>query len=274
MARIHRKDICTRCTAISSFHPSSSHFPSGLKEYWNSPDATYSQARGRSRWRNQFLVDYLQSKEITRSKKQVASHIQVLRNMWKGEPGLYIHLTAVARPSSDSLQNIISSLERTKHLRIRRHLVPLSSKINGMKHPLYPLMTTMTIRLRILFRPTTHHLTLNLISLSPQSTTHTWLQRTYHPSSHNVAQPHFTRLYLLPRPHLSPLYLPLEHSLIHYTRITHHTTMVLACTRRVRETRWSILLHTSQRHPLSVSQGQHPIAFLWCSNHDFPQGTE
>jgi hypothetical protein len=65
-------------------------FVQGLNEYWNSPYATYSQSRGRSRWRNQFLVDYLQSKEITRSKKQVASHIQVLRNMWKGEPGLYI----------------------------------------------------------------------------------------------------------------------------------------------------------------------------------------
>lgn len=173
MARIRRKDICTRYTAISSFRPSSFHFPSGLKEYWNSPYATYSQSRGRSRWRNQFLVDYLQSKEISRSKKQVASHIQVLRNMWKGEPGLYVHLIAVARPSYHSLQNIISSLERTKPLQTRHHLLPLSSKIIGMNHPLYPLTTTMTIRLRILFRPTIHHLTLNLISLSRQSTTQT-----------------------------------------------------------------------------------------------------
>ncbi|KAF7338323.1 TEA domain-containing protein [Mycena venus] len=60
-------------------------FVQGLREYWDSPWATYS--RGRSRWRNQFLVDYLQNLGITRSKKQVASHIQVLRNMWKGEPG-------------------------------------------------------------------------------------------------------------------------------------------------------------------------------------------
>lgn len=57
----------------------------GLHKYWESPWATYS--RGRSRWRNQFLVDYLQKAGIERSKKQVASHVQVLRNMWKGEKG-------------------------------------------------------------------------------------------------------------------------------------------------------------------------------------------
>ncbi|KAF8894582.1 hypothetical protein BD779DRAFT_1669066 [Infundibulicybe gibba] len=65
-------------------------FVQGLHDYWDSPWATYSQSRGRSRWRNQFLVDYLQARGITRSKKQVASHIQVLRNMWKGEPGTYL----------------------------------------------------------------------------------------------------------------------------------------------------------------------------------------
>ena len=59
---------------------------SGLRQYWESPWATYS--RGRSRWRNQFLVDYLKEAGIERSKKQVASHIQVLRNMWKGEKGM------------------------------------------------------------------------------------------------------------------------------------------------------------------------------------------
>ncbi|KAI6039041.1 hypothetical protein EDC04DRAFT_1822667 [Pisolithus marmoratus] len=59
-------------------------FVQGLQEYWDSPWATFS--RGRSRWRNQFLVDYLQKHGVDRSKKQVASHIQVLRNMWKGEP--------------------------------------------------------------------------------------------------------------------------------------------------------------------------------------------
>ncbi|KAJ7343521.1 hypothetical protein DFH08DRAFT_229586 [Mycena albidolilacea] len=63
-------------------------FVQGLREYWDSPWATYS--RGRSRWRNQFLVDYLQTLGITRSKKQVASHIQVLRNMWKGEPEYHL----------------------------------------------------------------------------------------------------------------------------------------------------------------------------------------
>ncbi|KAG1734994.1 hypothetical protein EDB19DRAFT_1638689 [Suillus lakei] len=58
-------------------------FVQGLRDYLESPWATYS--RGRSRWRNQFLVEYLQRAGIDRSKKQVASHIQVLRNMWKGE---------------------------------------------------------------------------------------------------------------------------------------------------------------------------------------------
>lgn len=63
-------------------------FVQGLRQYWESPWATYS--RGRSRWRNQFLVDYLQKAGIERSKKQIASHIQVLRNMWKGEPEFHL----------------------------------------------------------------------------------------------------------------------------------------------------------------------------------------
>ncbi|KAJ7709941.1 hypothetical protein B0H17DRAFT_1029920 [Mycena rosella] len=63
-------------------------FVQGLRAYWDSPWATYS--RGRSRWRNQFLVDYLNNLGIVRTKKQVASHIQVLRNMWKGEPEYHL----------------------------------------------------------------------------------------------------------------------------------------------------------------------------------------
>ncbi|KAK2466950.1 hypothetical protein APHAL10511_001208 [Amanita phalloides] len=65
-------------------------FVQGLRKYWESPYATSSQSRGRSRWRNQFLVDYLKSAGVDRSKKQVASHIQVLRNMWKGEPEYHL----------------------------------------------------------------------------------------------------------------------------------------------------------------------------------------
>ena len=34
----------------------------GLREYWQSPYAT--PTRGRSRWRNQFLVDYLHERDI------------------------------------------------------------------------------------------------------------------------------------------------------------------------------------------------------------------
>ncbi|KAF8188422.1 hypothetical protein BJ912DRAFT_926441 [Pholiota molesta] len=48
---------------VLNFHP-------GLREYWESPYAAYSQSRGRSRWRNQFLVDYLHKQGIDRSKKQ------------------------------------------------------------------------------------------------------------------------------------------------------------------------------------------------------------
>ncbi|KAF4579052.1 hypothetical protein EYR36_000861 [Pleurotus pulmonarius] len=75
-------------------------FVQGLKEYWHSPFATYS--RGRSRYRNQFLVEHLAKAGITRSKKQVASHIQVLRNMWKGEPEF--HLVAGGEELADSTQ--------------------------------------------------------------------------------------------------------------------------------------------------------------------------
>lgn len=60
--------------------------PSGLREYLESPYSTYQQPCDRSKWRNQFLVDYLSNQGIDRSKKQVASHIQVLRKMWIGEP--------------------------------------------------------------------------------------------------------------------------------------------------------------------------------------------
>ena len=70
----------------------------GLRDYWNSPYAVYSQSRGRSRWRNQFLVDYLHKQGIKRSKKQVASHIQVLRNMWKGAPGWLVPSTLIPSP--------------------------------------------------------------------------------------------------------------------------------------------------------------------------------
>ncbi|KAI0748039.1 hypothetical protein C8Q80DRAFT_1120612 [Daedaleopsis nitida] len=63
-------------------------FVDGLREYWQSPWATYS--RGRSRWRNQFLVDHLKRNGIVRTKKQVASHIQVLRNMWRGQPEFHL----------------------------------------------------------------------------------------------------------------------------------------------------------------------------------------
>lgn len=66
-------------------HLSSSH--QGLYDYCNSHYNTYPNAHGRNRFRNQHLVDHLSRHGVSRTKKQVASHIQVLRNMWKGEPG-------------------------------------------------------------------------------------------------------------------------------------------------------------------------------------------
>ena len=39
-------------------------FLDGLKQYWSSPWANFS--RGRSRWRNQFLVDHLRAHGIER----------------------------------------------------------------------------------------------------------------------------------------------------------------------------------------------------------------
>ncbi|KAJ3723629.1 hypothetical protein C8R42DRAFT_577966 [Lentinula raphanica] len=41
--------------------------------------------RGRSRLRNAYLVKYLVHYEIERTRKQVASHLQVLKNMWRAE---------------------------------------------------------------------------------------------------------------------------------------------------------------------------------------------
>lgn len=84
-----REDFCPRWVSLLlSCRACTQPVPIiGLREYWESPWATYS--RGRSRWRNQFLVDHLKKFGIERSKKQVASHIQVLRNMWREQPGSY-----------------------------------------------------------------------------------------------------------------------------------------------------------------------------------------
>ncbi|KAL4263551.1 TEC1 family protein [Pleurotus pulmonarius] len=63
-------------------------FVQGLIDYKNSPFAACPG--GRSRYRNQFLVEHLAKAGIIRSRKQVASHVQVLRGMWKGTPGFYL----------------------------------------------------------------------------------------------------------------------------------------------------------------------------------------
>lgn len=98
---------------------------SGLKKYWESPSATYS--RGRSRYRNQFLVDFLQKAGIERSKKQVASHVQVLRNMWKGEKGpppfLFLSLRHLRSPAAQNINGspvVKSSFSRPVYWRPSR----------------------------------------------------------------------------------------------------------------------------------------------------------
>ncbi len=55
----------------------------GLEEYMSHPNA-YVSTGGRNKLRNQFLVNHLLKHGVSRTKKQVASHLQVLRNMWKG----------------------------------------------------------------------------------------------------------------------------------------------------------------------------------------------
>ncbi|KAF4564941.1 hypothetical protein EYR40_011114 [Pleurotus pulmonarius] len=69
----------------------------GLREYKNSPFAVRSSER--SRYRNQFLVEYLAKAGITRSNKQVASHIQVLRGMWSGTPDFQLVANATELPN-------------------------------------------------------------------------------------------------------------------------------------------------------------------------------
>ncbi|KAJ7844151.1 hypothetical protein B0H14DRAFT_2358790 [Mycena olivaceomarginata] len=106
-------------------------FVQGLREYWDSLWATYS--RGRSRWRNQYLVDYLQNWGITRSKKQVASHIQVLQNVWKGGTR-YFNCSSGLKTNTSFLHHRVSSRDRRRgslpgirQAKTLRKLLPSSS---------------------------------------------------------------------------------------------------------------------------------------------------
>jgi hypothetical protein len=115
-------------------------FPTGLRSYWESPWATYS--RGRSRWRNQFLVDFLQKRAVARTKKQVASHIQVLRNMWKGEPGLCSHYCDVsAFTNFPYSQNSISLLGEKNYSLITDCWPHLSCSATPLASSLWTLKT-------------------------------------------------------------------------------------------------------------------------------------
>ncbi|KAJ3900155.1 hypothetical protein F5879DRAFT_809707 [Lentinula edodes] len=67
-------------------------FVDGLRAYYASTISQNHIARtsdaaipGRSRLRNAFLVQHLAQYGIERSRKQVASHLQVLKNMWRAD---------------------------------------------------------------------------------------------------------------------------------------------------------------------------------------------
>ncbi|KAF4587098.1 hypothetical protein EYR40_011119 [Pleurotus pulmonarius] len=83
-------------------------FVQGLIDYKNSPFAACPG--GRSRYRNQFLVEHLAKAGIIRSRKQVASHVQVLRGMWKGTPEFY--LLANGKEFADLSPPILTKLEQ------------------------------------------------------------------------------------------------------------------------------------------------------------------
>ncbi|EJD06017.1 uncharacterized protein FOMMEDRAFT_145345 [Fomitiporia mediterranea MF3/22] len=112
-------------------------FLEGLKDYWNSPWANTS--RGRSRWRNQYLVDYLKKFGIERSKKQVASHIQVLRNMWKGHPEFALVAGPDAMSEGSSTSDRYSPPQRSNKLTSRS---PTSRRRPSISHSSPPSTPT------------------------------------------------------------------------------------------------------------------------------------
>ncbi|KAJ3757856.1 hypothetical protein EV360DRAFT_70783 [Lentinula raphanica] len=83
--------------------------------------------RGRSRLRNAYLVKYLAHYGIERSRKQVASHLQVLKNMWRAE-GNYANFSLVVGSDSSSVsQTQPSNSENTASRRPSSHSVSSTS---------------------------------------------------------------------------------------------------------------------------------------------------
>ncbi|KAJ3834607.1 hypothetical protein F5878DRAFT_644994 [Lentinula raphanica] len=83
--------------------------------------------RGRSRLRNAYLVKYLVHYEIERTRKQVASHLQVLKNMWRAE-GNYANFSLVVGSDSSSVsQTQPSNSENTASRRPSSHSVSSTS---------------------------------------------------------------------------------------------------------------------------------------------------
>ncbi|KAJ3814287.1 hypothetical protein F5876DRAFT_73118 [Lentinula aff. lateritia] len=95
-------------------------FVDGLRAYYASTISQNHTARtsdaaipGRSRLRNAFLVQHLAQYGIERSRKQVASHLQVLKNMWRADGNLSNYrLVSGSDSSSEQRSNFQGPTER------------------------------------------------------------------------------------------------------------------------------------------------------------------
>ncbi|KAJ3885258.1 hypothetical protein GG344DRAFT_82925 [Lentinula edodes] len=95
-------------------------FVDGLRAYCASTISQNHTARtldaailGRSRLRNAFLVQHLAQYGIERSRKQVASHLQVLKNMWRADGNFSSYrLVSGSDSSSEQHSNSQGSTER------------------------------------------------------------------------------------------------------------------------------------------------------------------
>ncbi|KAH7871889.1 uncharacterized protein C8R40DRAFT_538809 [Lentinula edodes] len=96
-------------------------FVDGLRAYYASTISQNHIARtsdaaipGRSRLRNAFLVQHLAQYGIERSRKQVASHLQVLKNMWRAD-GNFSNYRLVSGSDSSSEQHSNSQGSTERH---------------------------------------------------------------------------------------------------------------------------------------------------------------
>ncbi|KIK59883.1 hypothetical protein GYMLUDRAFT_665176 [Collybiopsis luxurians FD-317 M1] len=107
-------------------------YSSTTASYNHSVKAADSRTPGRSRLRNAFLVSYLKERGIIRSRKQVASHLQVLKNMWKVDDNPNYYLVAGSEPLSPPLgHSSISENASTANHIPSRHPSPAFSSTSS-----------------------------------------------------------------------------------------------------------------------------------------------